>query len=425
MSERAALPGAPAATDPARLGSLSLADLPRLLAAAPHRLMFCAGAVAVITSMLWWTCTLAAGFVGHAFPAAPIPAPWAHAVLTQYGMLSMFIFGFLLTVFPRWMNQPALRRRRYVPVFGGVFGGYVLAHVGLLDLKPLLVAGLALMLLGWCAGLIALGGVLLRDEAKDRHALSCYVALMLGAFGLAAFLAYVLGAPWQLAYVAIKIGTFGLLLPVYFTVCHRMIPFFSANVAGAGYARYQPRWSLPLLWLLLLAHASLELLHRFEWLWFSDIPLALLFLRHSFGWQPWKCTRPGLLIALHLAFAWLPVAFALFAVQSLVLDFDGVFVLGRAPLHALTIGFFGSMLVAMVTRVTMGHSGRPLQMNAVAWVTFVLLQAVAAIRILAEVSANVSLWLLVAAIGWLCAFAPWVAHSLWIYATPRVDGKAG
>ena len=37
---------------------------------------------------------------------------------------------------------------------------------------------------------------------------------------------------------------------------------------------------------------------------------------------------------------------------------------GRAPAHALYIGFFGSLLVAMVTRVTQGHSGRPLELDA-------------------------------------------------------------
>ncbi len=37
-------------------------------------------------------------------------------------------------------------------------------------------------------------------------------------------------------FASIKIGTFGLLLPIYFTVCHRMIPFFASRVV-AGYRR--------------------------------------------------------------------------------------------------------------------------------------------------------------------------------------------
>jgi len=406
-------------------GLPALADVPRLLAAAPHRLMFFAGSAAVLTSMLWWACLLGAGYFGHAFPATPVPAGWAHAVLTQYGMLPMFMFGFLLTVFPRWMNQPALTRRHYVPVFGGVFGGYLLAHVGLLDQRPLLVAGLGLMLGGWIAALAALAPILWRNRGLDRHALSCFAALLFGLAGLACFFAFALGASWVFAFVAIKIGTFGLLLPVYFTVCHRMIPFFSASAVGAGYRQVKPRWSLPALWLLALGHLAGELAHRFDLLFLVDAPLAVFFLGHWIAWQPWKCAKPGLLAALYLAFAWLPIAFALFAAQSVVFRVSGDFLLGRAPVHALTVGFFGSMLVAMVTRVTQGHSGRPLAMGAIPWLTFGLLQVVVLLRIGAEATPHSAPWLVAAAFGWLIAFAPWVLRSLWIYATPRIDGKPG
>ncbi len=403
----------------------AMADLPALLASAPHRLMFLAGACAVIVSMAWWACSLAAGYFMHPFPPAPVPPGWAHAVFTQYGMLPLFMFGFLLTVFPRWMGQPPLSRRQYAPVFAGMFGGYLLVHVGLLDLRPLLLAGIGLMLAGWIAGLVALGGVLARNGARDHHALSCFVALVLGACGLAAFGAFALGAPWQLAYVSIKLGTFGLLLPVYFTVCHRMVPFFSASVVGHGYRVFRPGWSLPALWLLLLGHLGLDLTHRQDWLWLADAPLAVLFLVHAIGWQPWKCMKPGLLAALHVAFAWLPLAVALYAAQSLLAFADQGFLLGRAPVHALTIGFFGSMLVAMVTRVTHGHSGRPLQMGPIPWLTFALLQLVAVVRIGAELVPDGPRWLVVAAFGWLLAFLPWVLRSLWIYASPRLDGRPG
>ncbi len=418
---------AASANDDARDRGLreGLAALPALLASAPHRLMFFAGASAVIVSMLWWACFLGAGYFGHAFPVAPVPPGWAHAVFTQYGMLPPFMFGFLLTVFPRWMAQPALTRRHYVPVFAGVFGGYLLAHIGLLGSSALLAAGIALQLLGWIAGLVALGGVLLRNGAKDRHALSCYLALVLGACGLAAFGAFVLGAPWQFAYVSIRLGTFALLLPVYFTVCHRMIPFFSGSVVGARYRMFKPAWSLPLLWALLLVHLVLDVSHHQDWLWLADLPLAAFFLAHWLGWQPWKCLRPGLLAVLHLAGAWLWIAFALYAAQSLLAFADHGFLFARAPAHALTVGFFGSMLVAMVTRVTQGHSGRPLEMGRIPWLTFCLLQVVVIVRLYAEFSADMPRWLVVAAFGWLLAFLPWVLRSLWIFVTPRVDGRPG
>ena len=60
-------------------------------------------------------------------------------------------------------------------------------------------------------------------------------------------------------------------------------------------------------------------------------------------------------------FAWAPAGFALGALGAAGLP------LGLAPTHALALGFAASLLVAMVTRVSHGHSGRPLAMVPLAW----------------------------------------------------------
>src|SRR5690606_15735205 len=125
----------------------------------------------------------------------------------------------------------------------------------------------------------------------------------------------------------------------------------------------RPAWSLPVAYVLLLTRFVLDWRGQLQLLWLVDVPLLLVFGYHALAWQPWKAMRPGLLAVLHLAFAWLPVAFVLYVVQDLIYAIGGSAALGRAPLHALGIGFFGSMLVAMVTRVTQGHSGRPLEMG--------------------------------------------------------------
>jgi uncharacterized protein involved in response to NO len=87
----------------------------------------------------------------------------------------------------------------------------------------------------------------------------------------------------------------------------------------------------------------------------------------------------------------------------------------------LFIGFFGSLLVAMVTRVTQGHSGRPLVLGRVAGFAFVAVQAVALLRVVAELQADALSWQAIAAAGWIAAFLPWVVRSCWIYLTPRVQ----
>lgn len=407
--------------------SYGLPELARQLSEAPHRLLFFTGACTVLITMSWWALWLASGYLGWGLvplPPGGLPPGWAHAMLAQYGMLPLFMCGFLLTVFPRWMDQPPVARRDYLWVGGSLFAGDLLAQAGLLGSHALVLVGFGWMLAGFLAALYTLGRILRRARVRDGWAISCWLALMLGAIGLAAFLAYLLGASWWWAYLAIKLGTFGLLLPVYFTICHRMIPFFSSRVA-TDYRVVRPRWSLPVVWTLLLAHLALELAHAQAWTWLSDVPLCGVLAWHLLAWQPWKCMKPGLLAALYLAFAWLPFAFMLYAVQGVVYAVTGIYVLGRAPLHALAIGFFGSMLVAMVTRVTQGHSGRPLEMGTTAWFCLGLLQVVAFARIGAEVSSQPKWWLLTAATGWLLAFLPWVVRSLRIYLSPRVDCRPG
>jgi uncharacterized protein involved in response to NO len=133
---------------------------------------------------------------------------------------------------------------------------------------------------------------------------------------------------------------------------------------------------------------------------------------------------PRLLRVLFLGYAWLPVAMALYAAQSLS-RFGGIDLLGRAPAHALFVGFFGSLLVAMVTRVTQGHSGRPLVFGGVATFAFVVIQCTCVARIVAELVPDALEWQALAAIGWLLAFLPWVLRSGWIYLTPRADGRPG
>jgi uncharacterized protein involved in response to NO len=396
----------------------------QVLSAAPHRMLFFAGACSVLLSMLWWALALAAGAIGWThWPAAPVPGIWAHGMLAQYGMLGPFIFGFSLTVFPRWSGQPELGRGAYVPVFAGVFGGYLLALVGLLDLRPLLVAGFALMLAGWCYGIARLARVMRTAPGRDAWARSILLALLAGAAGLALFLGFLLGAPAAWAVAAIRIGTYAFLLPVFFSVIHRMLPFFAGNVVP-GYVVRRPMWSLPLVWLLLLAHLACNALGLPLLRAPVDALLALAFLGHWIAWQPWKAHRPGLLAVLYLAFAWLPVAFALFAVADL--RGEGAYSpWAMAALHALTVGFFGSMLVAMVTRVTHGHSGRPLSMGPIPWFTFLAVQAVAIGRV-ADALAGAGPWALtLTATGWVLAFLPWALRAGWIYLTPRHDGRPG
>jgi uncharacterized protein involved in response to NO len=397
---------------------------PRLLARAPHRLMFFIGASNVLLAMAWWAAWLAS----TRWRWFPMPQPdpyagWLHAFVMQYQVLPSFFFGFLLTTFPRWMGLPEFGRWRYLPVGIGMFGGQMATLLGAFGWAPGILVGTALTIAGWTFGLSALGPLLLRERGTTWHALSCFAALTLGLAGLVAWLAFLLGASPLYAFASIKIGTFGLLMPVYVTVAHRMFPFFAGNVVP-GYRPWRPLWVLGAFWTLAMAHLALELVHGYRWLWAPDVGLLVLTTTLLWRWWP-RGARNGLLVTLFIGLAWLPIAFALYSMQSIAYLQTGMFWLGRAPAHALFIGFFGSVLIAMVTRVTQGHSGRPLRMPAVAWFAFVAIQLVALVRVAAELAPDPMAWMAIAGIGWLVAFAPWVMRIGRIYLSPRADGKPG
>lgn len=405
--------------------TLDSAISPRHLAQAPHRLMFFIGAGNVLLAMLWWAVWL----VSTRWPGAltltppPVPAGWLHAFVMQYLVLPSFIFGFLLTTFPRWMGLPSLSRWHYLPVGAGLMGGQLAILIGACGWDVGFFVGLLMALAGWTAGVAILGRQLWLEEGTTWHARSCFAALVLGWIGLLAFLAFVLGASPMWVMASIKLGTVGLLLPVYVTVAHRMFPFFAGN-AVPGYRPWRPMAWLAVMWALLGMHLAMELMHAYPWLWLADVPLLGASAYALWRWWP-RGRMPGLLAVLFIGTAWLPITFALYSAQSLVYATTGAFMLGRAPAHALFIGFFGSLLVAMVTRVTQGHSGRALVMPPIAWFTFVAVQFVAAMRVAAELVPDAYAWHAAAAIGWLVAFLPWVLRLGRIYLSPRVDGKPG
>ena len=396
----------------------------RQLAQAPHRLMFFIGASNLLLAMAWWAMWLADARWQLFGLRQPQPyAGWLHAFVMQYQMLPSFMFGFLLTVFPRWMGLPDLERWRYLPVGLGLFGGQLATLLGAFGWQPGITVGALLTLGGWLAGIGHLLPMLWRERGTTWHARSCMAAFALGLAGLLAWLGFLLTEAPLLAFASIKVGTFGLLLPVYMTVAHRMFPFFAGSVVE-GYQPWRPLWLLALFWILVLGHLLLELVHAYGWLWLVDLPLLALLLLALWKWWP-RGKAPGILLVLFIGLAWLPVAIALYAFQSIAYELTGSFLLGRAPAHALFVGFFGSVLVAMVTRVTQGHSGRALVMPKAAWFAFAAIQLVAVMRVFAEVMPDGLAWQAAAAIGWVLAFLPWVARIGGIYLSPRVDGKPG
>lgn len=392
---------------------------------APHRVMFMAGATQGILAMLWWTFDLAARYGQlHAAPTWPLPPSWIHAALMTFGFFPFFIFGFVMTAGPRWQAAAPVAEAAYLTAFSLMGAGWLGFYAALWQ-PQLLLPALGLALAGWCAGLPALLRVARTRSNEQTHIVAVVGGLCAGAVLLAAFVGFVAGGPGWLAAAAVKGGLWFFLLPVFTALCHRMIPFFSSAVLP-NYRVVRPLWALHALLACYAGHGGLELAGLAQWTWLFDLPAALLALGLSVAWQLPRSLAVRLLAVLHIAFAWLGIGLGLHAAQSLLLLL-GKGSLGLAPLHALTLGFFASAVVGMVTRVTLGHSGRALSADTATWLVFWGMQGVAVVRIGAEfvqLQGLASLSFL-AALGWLAAFGAWYAKFAPAYLKPRPDGRPG
>lgn len=389
-----------------------------LLGTVPHRCFFLTGVVSLALAALWWTWTLVAR-LGYAAPPSAVPPSTLHAFLMVYGFAPFFMFGFLFTAGPRWLGVDPPGPSAWRPA--GVVAG--LAVVAMLPLQAAPAwatqAAAGVYAVAWAVLLARFVALIRASPVTDKvHATLVAVALGAGCAGVAAFA--VGGAA---AHAVVKLlGVWLFLLPVFVIVCHRMIPFFTANVVPFV-TSFRPWWLLAAMVGAPVAHGLLEAADLAAWTFVVDVPVAALMIAVTVRWGLVQSLVNRLLAMLHLGFVWFGVAFALHAVSSLAVLAGGSG-LGLAPMHALTIGFASSLLMAMVTRVTCGHTGRTLQADTVTWRLFQLLQVAAVARIAADLVPVPGALALAAAL-YAASFVPWAVKYAPLYWRPRADGRPG
>ncbi len=401
----------------------------KTLTLAPHRLHFFCGMASLLLASGWWAVHLVARYTGTPIWALDLQvAPiWAHSFLMLFTVLPTFMFGFLFTTFPRWMNGPSVPRGAYVLTAVLLLLATIAWLAGAHGGRPLLLLAAALATAGLASGLLALLRVLVDAQQLVAHAVVASIAVAVGAVSAAGFGYGLVEADDSALHFSVRAALWGFMLPVFFAVCHRMVPFFSQN-AIAGYVAWRPLWMLVAVVAFAYARLLLGTAGALDWLPLADVALVLLTAVCAIRWTSFGARGNPLLWTLYAGMAWLPVAMALQAVRDAGFVLTGEWLLGRAPIHALGIGFFGSMLVAMVTRVTMGHSGRALAMSRTTLACFVGVQVAAVLRVSSEVVAApdaVRNLLLGSMFAWLVAFGTWSARNGGLYLSPRSDGKAG
>lgn len=405
---------------------------------APHRLGFFLAMVMLVLAALWWALVqLDRVSAALSLPYAISPS-LVHGTVMTFGFIPLFFSGFLFTAGPKWLGVAPLAPRQLLAPLLMQATGWVLwlvgAHLnGLLALTGLVLA---------CAGLVwvtaLFWSMIRRSQAEDQvHARTVGVACIVGCLSLLGVaLSLLLGAP-AVSRAFLLTGLWGFIVVVYLSVAHRMIPFFTSGALPLIDA-WRPFW---VLWLM-LAVAAFEV--AAVWVEFDGPPAGkagtvwtvargafellaggvLLWL--AVVWGLVQSFKNRLLAMLHIGFLWLGVALFLGAVSQGLSVWQGGPVLALGSLHALTMGCLASLMLAMVTRVSCGHSGRALVADQIAWSLFWLLQVATLLRIGGAAQSALAGWLLLAAaLLWASVMGVWgVRLGVW-YGRLRTDGRPG
>ncbi len=349
---------------------------------------------------------------------------WWHSHEMLFGFVCAIIVGFLLTAVQNWTGLPSLSSWP----LAGLFTLWLLPRVLMLmpasDALDALIPWLDVLFLP----VVALIMVRLVMKARQWRNLVFVPLLLLLTLTNCQMHWGLSQNDLALSRAAGQSGIYIILLIVS-VLGGRVIPFFTAS----GTRTLKPEPLIPVEVLAIGSVATLALLQLAGLLPLLSASLvgALFLLAgvcHAWRflrWRFWITFRVPLLWSLHAAYGFLVLGFWLCGLQ-----FWGLFesVPFHTLLHSFTLGTMGLLILAMMARVSLGHTGRPLRVSFWISLAFALLAVAVVLRVLVPVlipavSHSVSY---VASAGlWLFAYGLFTVIYLPILSRPRVDGRPG
>ena len=356
-----------------------------------------------------------------AFPAPAwlTPLPW-HGHEMVFGLAAAAIAGFTTTAVPVWTGRAALAGRPLQALFAlWAAGRLAMLAAGMLPAG--LVAAVDV------AFLPALAAVLARHLAGTGQRRNYGVVAVVGVLALANAAVHAEALGWASASAsrALRFAV-DLVVVLVVVIGGRITPAFTANALRLrGESAELRSWPA----LDRLAVASVVAVAAADLFAPRSAASGLLagaaglaVAARLAGWQSAKAWRDPLLASLHAGMAWVALGLLLVGAGDL-----GAPVPATAGLHALTAGALGSMILAVMTRVGLGHTGRPLVLPKGAVGCYLLVHAGAALRVATPLAPGAlqPALLLAAGLLWAAAFGLFAALYWPILTRPRVDGKEG
>jgi len=373
---------------------------------------FLASVFSIILTSLWMASTY-----GWTLPVSTVtPIAW-HGHEMIFGYSTAIIAGFLLTAVRNWTGVQTIT-------------GLPLAVLGLIWLcaRTLPLANSDL-LFQWAIGfdllfLVGLVFAVLHPIVKVKQWRQLLIVSLLVLL-LATDILYYLGV-FRYVDLGISWGLYSavyLIMAVIFILSRRVMPFFIER--GVGYQVQLKNWtfidaSTPL-FLLALCIVDVFLKMSLLTVLFSTV-LAVLHSLRLWGWHTAGVWKKPLLWVLFLGYSFFILGFILKALNYYALYPTSL------PLHAYTYGGIGLMTLGMISRISLGHTGRNINEppKAVKWV-FLLLFLGAITRVVMPIFIPQFYQHLIglAQASWILAFSLFLINYLMIFIKPRVDGQPG
>lgn len=329
-----------------------------------------------------------------------------------FGMVTAVVIGFLYTAGYNWTG-------RWTPVRGklaALAGLWLAGRLAMLLAPPLAAAIVDLLFLPAAAW--PLWQVLRATSNRRNYFLVGLLAMMALANGVyhAIHLGWLSASPIAPVQAAILI-----VVVMESAIGTRIIPMFTRNGAPGTAPRVQPQ--LDRISLALLAVSGLAWLAAPPaWLFaVLALPAAGLILLRLWRWQALRTLSFPLLWILHLSYAWVAAGLVLLVLARWNM------VSASAGFHALAVGSMAGLIIGMITRTSLGHTGRPLKAGKAECAMFVLVQLSAFGRVataLGYENAAGTIMLLSAAC-WSSGFGIYLYVYLPYLTRARADGKPG
>jgi uncharacterized protein involved in response to NO len=331
-------------------------------------------------------------------PAGELPLKLQHGHEFIFGFAAAIITGIVLTALPSWAGTREILGGRLMLLVALWLLGRIASWASPW-LPPLLLAVIDCLL--FPAMFAMLAPQLLR--AANR----LYLLLLPILFALfAANVIYhhgLLTANHTQAWVALRLAIYAIVV-LYVLKGGVLAPIFTGNaLREKGRSTLAP-CNMPLE---IAATAALLLLATLDlgaapsaWTGAAALACVLLHGWRCARWKGWLVADVPLVLVMHLGFGWLVLAFALKAAAELT----GI-VPEAAWLHAFTVGSLGLMMLGLMTRVSLRHTGRPLKVPGAMLIAYGLMFAAALLRLAATVHGFGSTVIALSAGLWAAAFA--------------------